>query len=148
MDLQEEALAREDLRLMKVCHKYMHQQWKKKEQNQKKYFRKVLAKPPSRLPERVCMQEASLHQQVIVSEEILIELENTVPRHIKDFIRQKYGQEADLMMYNYKTDRRYTYMITNLYKERKPMIDKLEELRQSKEDSIEEMAETLEQSWP
>ena len=125
MDSSQEALAREDLRLMKVCHKYQHQQWKKKEYKQTKYFRKVLAKSPSRLPERVYMQEACLHQQVNVSEEILIELENTIPRHIKDFIRQKYGQEADLMMYNYKTDQRYTLTITNLYKEKKPMIDKL-----------------------
>ena len=52
--------------------------------------------------------------------------------HIKDFIRQQYGQEANVMMYYYKTDLKYTHLITNLYNERKPMIEKLEELRQSK----------------
>ena len=91
------------------------------------------------------MQEALKLQQVIVSEEIQIELENTIPKDIKDFIRQQYGQKADLMMYSYKTDKNCMHTIGRLYRERKPMIDKLTELRQSK-DSIEESVEELKQS--
>jgi len=64
------------------------------------------------------------------------------------FIRQQYGAKADVMMYNYSTNRRYKNTINCLYRERKPIIDKLTELRQSKENSIEEMGARLEQSFP